>query len=238
MISLLIGPQLELRPETSVKSSEANDTSGIERPVCQSGIRPNSSRVVPWAAMKNNLTTLLFAVIVTLSIACTNDEMPEIATPVQPTSTPIQLPAASTIDQERNNLVNEAIRLATAGCPGIGERLSGPPTRVLAALTNSGATGGLTTGELLNPGSASIPGPGEGGGVTVWVVLIEGSSIPVIGEDPWGGANVRSFAFVLNAFQPKFTGCVVRDAPMPIIYQRPSCPMCGRLKFEVLLDRQ
>lgn len=175
------------------------------------------------------LLILMFSIWLFLASSCTRDEKPEIVVPIGPTTTPIPLPGSTAREQLRNDLVNEAIRFAAAGCPGIDEKLSGPPTRVLAALTNSAAAGGLVNPEADLQGES---GPG-GGGVTAWVVAIEGSSIPVFGEDPWVGANIRTFIFVVNFFTPELTGCVVRDAPMPLGYKD---QFRGGFEFEILLD--
>ena len=168
--------------------------------------------------------------------ACASDGPPEVVAPVFPTATPIRLPSGSSLDQERNDLVNEAIRLATAGCPELKERLSGPPTRILTALSDS-----AVAGRLISSG-ADFPqlGPGGSGAVTAWVVAIEGSSVPLVGEDPWDGSNVRAYIFVINAFDPSFTGCVLRDAPTPVKYSSSRFPVPGSgvIHFEVLLDTQ
>ncbi len=83
-------------------------------------------------------------------------------------------------------------------------------------------------------------GPGGSGAVTVWVVAIEGSSVPIFGEDPWDGSNVRAYFFVADAFNPRLTGCVVRDAPTPVEHSssRVPVPGGGGFEFEVLLDTQ
>ena len=71
-------------------------------------------------------------------------------------------------------------------------------------------------------------------------MAIEGSSVPIKGEDPWNGSNVRAYFFVADAFNPRLTGCVVRDAPTPLKYSswRFPVPGSGAIKFEVLLDTQ
>lgn len=169
-------------------------------------------------------------------VACAGEGPPVVAAPEIPAAAPIQLPSESSLDQQRNDLVNEAIPLATAGCPGLDERLSGPPTRILAALTNASYAGGLINHE------ADFPqlGPGGSGAVTVWVLAIEGSSVPIFGEDPWDGSNIRAYFFVVDAFNPSLTGCVVRDAPLPMKYlsSRFLVPGSGVIHFEVLLDTQ
>ena len=184
--------------------------------------------------MLKKLVVLLIAVGVIISIACASESPPEVAAPEFPTAIPIQLPSESVLDRERNDRVNEAISLATAGCPGLDERLSGPPTRILAALSNSSLAGGL-----FNP-EANFPqlGPGGSGAITVWVVAIEGSSIPIFGEDTWDGSNIRAYIFVINAFEPEITGCVVRDAPTAVEYahSRFLIPGSGVIHFDVLLD--
>ena len=116
------------------------------------------------------------------------------------------------------------------------ERLSGPPTRILAAQTNSSIAGGLISHEA----DFKQLGRGGSGAVTVWVVAIEGSSVPIVGEDPWGGSNVRAYFFVTDAFNPKLTGCVVRDTPTPLKYSSSKVPVPGGgvINFEVLLDTQ
>ena len=186
--------------------------------------------------MLKNLVVLLIAAGTTILAACAGDVPPEVAAPVIPTATPIQLPSESVLDRERNDRVNEAIPLATAGCPGLDERLSGAPTRILAALTNSSVAGGL-----INP-EASFPqlGPGGSGAITVWVVALEGSSVPIFGEDTRDGSNIRAYIFVINAFEPEITGCVVRDAPTPLKYSSSRFPIpgSGAFHFEVLLDTQ
>lgn len=184
--------------------------------------------------VKNNLTALLIAVIVTLFIACGSDEALGVNVPMGPTTTAIPLPGSSVREQSRNEVANEAIRFATAGCPSIDEKLSGPPTRVLAALTSSRRAGHLVNPENNLHNLQGEVGPGASG-ITVWVVAVEGTSIPTFGEDPWDGANVRSFVFVINAFLPELTGCVVRDAPMPTKYTE---LFSGGFRFEVLFDGQ
>lgn len=176
------------------------------------------------------LLILTCLVCLLLGSSCGSDDALQEITRTPPTTTPIPLPGSTAREQSRNDLINEAIRLAAAGCPGIDERLSGPPTRVLVALTNSAASG-----RLIKPEAElqSESGPGAIGAVTVWVVVVEGLSVPTFGDDPWDGANVRSFAFVLNFFIPEFTGCVVRDAPMPTKYRD---PLGGAFDFEVLLE--
>ena len=88
------------------------------------------------------LAAVLFAVIATMSIACSSDvaldsnRALETVVPVSPTTTPIPLPGSLAREQLRNEFANEAIQFATAGCPGIDEKLSGPPTRILAARCN------------------------------------------------------------------------------------------------------
>lgn len=184
----------------------------------------------------NGLVPLLLALGAMMIAACASDSLPDFAEPVIPTATPIQLPFDSSLDEQRNDLINEAIPLATAGCPGIDERLSVPPTRILAALTNSSVAGGL-----INP-EANFPqlGPGGSGAITVWVVALEGSSVPIFGEDPWNGSNVRAYVFVIDAFNPRLTGCVLRDAPTPLEYASSRFPVPGGgvIHFDVLLDTQ
>ena len=156
---------------------------------------------------------------------------PSVLVGLTPAMTAIPLPGASAREQSRNSIVNEAIRFATAGCPGIDEKLTGSPTRVLAALTNSGKADGL-----IGPESDFQSGPEGIAGVAVWVVAIEGASIPIFGDDSRGDANERSFTFVARTSARELSGCVVRDAPMPTKYQIPSCPLCGGFDFEVLLE--
>ncbi len=187
-------------------------------------------------ASMNSLVALILAAGAITLAACASDGLPEVAEPVITTATPIQLPFESDLDQQRNDIVNEAVRLAAAGCPGLDDRLSGPPTRILTALSNSSVAGGLINHESDFPQL----GPGGSGAVTVWVVAIEGSSVPIVGDDPWDGANVRAYFFVINAFVPRLTGCVVRDAPTPLKYSLSKflVPGSGVIKFEVLLDTQ
>lgn len=186
--------------------------------------------------MLKKLAALILAVGAVTLAACEGDGVPEVAAPEIPTATPIQLPFASSLDQQRNDLVNEAVPLAAAGCPGLDERLSGPPTRILAALSNSAIAGGL----ISHGAGFRQLGPGGSGAVTVWVLVIEGSSVPIVGKDPWDGSNVRAYFFVLDAFNPRLTGCVVRDAPTPLKYSssRVPVPGSGVIKFEVLFDTQ
>ncbi len=187
-------------------------------------------------ASMNSLVALILAAGAITLAACASDGLPEVAEPVITTATPIRLPFASSLDQQRNDLVNEAIPLAAAGCPGLDERLVGPPTRILAALTNSAVAGALISS---GAGFKQL-GPGGSGAVTVWVLAIEGSSVPIIGEDAWDGSNVRAYFFVLDAFNPRLTGCVVRDAPTPVKYSSSKVPVPGSgvIEFEVLLDTQ
>ena len=181
--------------------------------------------------MTTRFAAVLFAICVTFFVACTTDEVSKPTVVALPTTTAIPLPGSLAREQSRNEIVNEAIRFATAGCPGIGERLSGHPTRVMAALTNSRAAGRLT-----NPEADFQDESGPGGiGVTVWVLVIEGSSIPVFGKDPWDGTNVRSFVFVIRTGVRELTGCVVRDAPMPTKYKD---LLVDGFEFEVLFGRQ
>ncbi len=72
------------------------------------------------------------------------------------------------------------------------------------------------------------------------MVAIEGASVPIKGEDPWDGSNVRAFFFVFNAFNPRLNGCVVRDVPTTLNYSSSRFPVPGSgvIKFEVLLDSQ
>ena len=186
------------------------------------------------ALVLKNLVVLLIAAGATMLAACASEGPPDAAAPVIPAATPIQLPFESSLDRQRNDLVNEAILLATVGCPGLDERLSGPPTRILAALSNSSYAGGLINPEA---GFRQL-GPGGSGAVTVWVLAIEGSSVPIVGEDPWNGSNVRAYFFVADAFNPRLTGCVLRDAPTTLKYpsSRVLVPGAGVIHFEVLLD--
>lgn len=181
--------------------------------------------------MTNNLPTLLFAIWAILSISCTSNEVSKATAPAQPTATPIQLPIASDLDHTRNNVINEAVRFATTGCPGINERFSGPPTRILAALTES-----ARASQLVNPEADFVHGPGGQGAIPVWVVAIEGQSMPIFDEDSSGnGSDTRSFIFVIDAFVPEFTGCLVRDAPISTMHED---FVYGSFEFEELLDTQ
>ena len=184
----------------------------------------------------NSLVAPIFAAGAIMIVACAGEGPPVVAAPEIPAATPIQLPSESSLDQQRNDLVNEAIALATAGCPGLEERLSGPPTRVLAALSNSSVAGGLINSE------ANFPqlGPGGSGAITVWVLVIEGSSVPIFGEDMWDGSNIRAYFFMIDAFNPSLTGCVIRDAPISLEYasSRFLVPGSGVIHFDVLLDTQ
>ena len=173
-----------------------------------------------------------------LALSCFTDVVTEPqVVPISPTTTPIPLPGSSLRERARNDVVNDAVRLATAGCPGVNERLSGLPTRILAPPTNSGTTGGLM---VMNHSifDEVEHGPEGLGGVNVWVVAVEGPSSPINDNDYDGGASVRSFVFVTRIAAHELTECVVREAPMPSRYANRSCPNCGGFKFETLYEQQ
>ena len=81
------------------------------------------------------------------------------------------------VDQARNDAINEVIQVAMTGCPGVPDALSGPPTRILMAVTRLVQADGLVNPEA-NFEDLGIVGPGGvgSGGVSVWVVAIEGDS--------------------------------------------------------------
>ena len=56
----------------------------------------------------NRLVALLIVAGAMMIAACASTEPPDVAAPVIPTATPIQLPSESVLDRERNDRVNEA----------------------------------------------------------------------------------------------------------------------------------
>ncbi len=183
--------------------------------------------------MNSYLPTLSLLASVTLLVSCISDQEAAVAEPVQPIATPIQLPVVLGLDRERNGLINEAVRLAASEpCSGFSERLSGTPTRILVALTNSASTSRLISPEAVDN---FYSGPGGVGAPTVWVAAIEGVSVPTFGEDPWNGSYMRAFVFVIDTRFPRLTGCVVRDAPMA---KRQDEALYGSFEFEVLFKGQ
>ncbi|MDA1256232.1 MAG: hypothetical protein O3C10_00075 [Chloroflexi bacterium] len=152
--------------------------------------------------------------------------------------TPVDLDA----DEARNDAINDAIRVATVGCPGSSGSMSGPPTRILMAVTTL-----AMAGPFIHPGASfdDFPqvGPGGGGGgqVSVWVVAIEGRSTTRIGtpaatdDAPGERSGTRAFLFVLEPWNPTITGCVVREAPMDTSFWSMAS---GGFDFDVLLDSE
>lgn len=182
--------------------------------------------------MKGHLLALTLLACAIILVSCASDERPLVAEPAQPTTTPIPLPVVLGLDIKRNELINEAVRLAAAeGCSGFSERLSGPPTRILVALTNLMIAGHLVDSEVEN--DFPILGPGGAGAPTVWVAAIEGVSVPIFGEDPWDGSYARAFIFVIDTRFPRLTGCVVRDAHVTMRHEESHY---GIFEFEVLFD--
>lgn len=186
------------------------------------------------AARARKISVGVVTALAALVVSCASGGVPTpVSSPPAPTTTPIPLPTAqSLVEEQRNRVVNEAVSAATRGCPGTEVRLSGPPTRVSAALTSL-----ITADGLVNPEAdfSDYPiGPGGTGAPTVWVFALEGQSVPLSGEARPGSADIRSFVFVIHAGVPKITGCVVRDAPMPTYY--PGHRIYGGFEFEVLIE--
>ena len=141
------------------------------------------------------------------------------------------------VDQARNDAINEAIQVATTGCPGVPDKLSGAPTRILMAVAPLALTGRFVNPEA-NFEDLGDPLPGLGGrsAVSVWVVAIEGDSTTGVGDGTSGTrSDLHSFVFVLAPWNPIITGCVVRDAPMAT---RINHLLYGSFEFDVLFDLQ
>ncbi|GEM_PF-2700819 len=177
------------------------------------------------------LYTLVAAIVA--AVACGGAPgAPSTPTPTPgPTATSIPLPVAtSATELERNRIVNQAVQLATEGCSGIGLRLSGPPTRVLAANTSLERVPRQLVSQEAKFPALPVVGPGGSGPLT-WVVAVEGLGMSVSSEAPQDAAgNIHSFVFVIvDTGVPTFTGCVLQSAPMPTEYG-------VRFALEVLLD--
>ena len=137
----------------------------------------------------------------------------------------IPLPSDSYDDTRRNGIISGAARFAANGCTSDGLALSGPPARILAALTPVGNAAGL-----VNP-EANLYTPPEGvPPLMVWVIAVEGQSVTL---ETCAGAGSRAFVFVIDPIDVAYTGCVMFDAPMPLRYQDPAP---GGFEFEALLD--
>ena len=198
------------------------------------------ARVPP--ALRHVALMIGLAVVALLGIACASDEGSGSDDPAGVPGTVIPAPTVHLeIDQARNDAINEAIRMATLGCPGVPDTLSGAPTRIMMAVTAL-----VIAGPFVNPeaGFSFLPsGPGFSGGSSssVWVMAIEGHSTSGAGapEIPDGASglrsDLRSFLFVLEPWNPIVTGCVIRDAPMPTSYWSMTY---GGFEFDVLLETE
>jgi hypothetical protein len=159
--------------------------------------------------------SLIVSALAMLLVACTGGSPPESPTAVPPTATPVPLENASSLHQVQIDAINDAVQAAQVGCEGIDERLSGPPTRILAALTGMERA---ASNRFVSSGAGFVFGPHGINDITAaWVVAVEGPVAPVSreGAPDEDQRLLRAFVFALDVGNPQFTHCVVRDAPMP-----------------------
>jgi hypothetical protein len=142
-------------------------------------------------------------------------------------SIPLPTPK-SLVEQQRNQLVNEATRFASEGCPQADVRLTETPVRVLTKLTSF-----ARVGLWVNRERDFTVGPGGIGAPTVWVIVVEGVSAPVL-PSMATTPTIRSFIFVIPAGIPEITGCAVQNGPMPTRWEAPS--IYGGFDFDVILN--
>ena len=188
----------------------------------------------------NHCPSLLIGLaILVVAVSCVNpidDDTADRGFSAGLTGTSVPIPTVDLdVDPARNDAINEAIRAATVGCPGVPDALSGGPTRILMAVTRFVLAEGFVNPEAnFEYFGTPAPGGGGSGAVSVWVVAIEGHSITSVGGDASATqSELRSFVFVLAPWDPTVTGCVVRDAP---IATRISQSMYGSFDFDVLFD--
>ena len=158
--------------------------------------------------LQNRRILTFTLVLIALSFSCrSTGEPPEVDSASVQTELRTAIAGIFDLEELKDEFVRLGIEVAKTGCADSDERLSGGPTRLLVALTDSAKTSFLIKSPKFQLG------PGGSGGEPVLVIGVDGPASTLLDTQIH---SERAFIFVETIASPDFASCTVLDAPIDL----------------------